>query len=275
MLTFRSQMKNASLNPMRSGFAGDFHRSGFVVKPGFLGRRTLARINAVLDAEPYGWDQYKFHFLNKPAPFLDLISDKAILSICDQWIHPQFRFDHAWGVQFYPGRAARSVKAELHGGPRSDQGFFDYAWDGNGPRCLSLLFALVLEPQKAGDGGLVLVPGSHRRDFRVKAKSRLKPSDLLNPELNAGDLLIFTEALWHGTSPWLARGRRRRILYFKYCAGFATWSDPSDPHGELKVLQKAARTAVERRLFRGPYVGEFRGTRHSMRETTIAGRGPR
>lgn len=38
----------------------------------------------------------------------------------------------------------------------------------------------------------------------------------------AGDAVIFTEALTHGTLPWTATHQRRSIL-FKYSPGHASW----------------------------------------------------
>jgi hypothetical protein len=40
--------------------------------------------------------------------------------------------------------------------------------------------------------------------------------------MNAGDLVIFTEALTHCTLPWRALGPRRTLLY-KYAPGHMTW----------------------------------------------------
>ena len=38
----------------------------------------------------------------------------------------------------------------------------------------------------------------------------------------AGDVVIFTEAMTHGTLPWTASHERRSIL-FKYSPGHASW----------------------------------------------------
>ena len=42
--------------------------------------------------------------------------------------------------------------------------------------------------------------------------------------LAAGDLVVFTEALTHGTLPWQGRGDRRTLLY-KYSPGSSTWAE--------------------------------------------------
>ena len=42
-------------------------------------------------------------------------------------------------------------------------------------------------------------------------------------EVDAGDLIIFTEALVHGTMEWNADYERRSLLY-KYSPGHSSWS---------------------------------------------------
>jgi ectoine hydroxylase-related dioxygenase (phytanoyl-CoA dioxygenase family) len=72
-----------------------------------------------------------------------------------------------------------------------------------------------------GNGGFVCIPGSHKANFDM-------PEDVRTMEygqgcyqhipMKAGDALIFTEALTHGTLPWKATHERRTLLY-RYAAG--------------------------------------------------------
>jgi hypothetical protein len=41
-----------------------------------------------------------------------------------------------------------------------------------------------------------------------------------------GSLIIFNEALVHGTLPWQPADRMRRSILFKYSPGFMTWVTP-------------------------------------------------
>lgn len=50
-----------------------------------------------------------------------------------------------------------------------------------------------------------------------------RPRYGLQPQLAAGDLPIFTEALIHGSMPWAA-ARERRALLYKYSPGHSTWA---------------------------------------------------
>jgi len=40
-----------------------------------------------------------------------------------------------------------------------------------------------------------------------------RPHYVVQPEVEAGDVLFFTEALIHGTAPWTASHERRALLF--------------------------------------------------------------
>jgi hypothetical protein len=67
------------------------------------------------------------------------------------------------------------------------------------------------------------------------------------PVLPAGSLLIFNEALLHGTLPWQPVDRLRRSVLFKYSPGFLTWARPAT---ELPMVDP---TPEERVLFEPPH----------------------
>ena len=61
-----------------------------------------------------------------------------------------------------------------------------------------------------GQGGYVIVPGSHKSNFPVPDGVQHLEGDMLgllhNPALEAGDVLLFTEAATHGAVPWSGGG---------------------------------------------------------------------
>ena len=66
------------------------------------------------------------------------------------------------------------------------------------------------------------------------------PRYVVQPALKAGDALIFTEALIHGTLPWRGAHERRTLLY-KYSPGHTSWAREFyrlDDYGELSEEQK-------------------------------------
>jgi len=64
------------------------------------------------------------------------------------------------------------------------------------------------------------VPGSHKSRFRMPERVRTVDDDMglvVQPVMEAGDVLFFAETATHGTLPWKGKGERRSILY-KYAS---------------------------------------------------------
>jgi ectoine hydroxylase-related dioxygenase (phytanoyl-CoA dioxygenase family) len=60
-------------------------------------------------------------------------------------------------------------------------------------------------------------------DIPVAVRKLQHPAHYVRqPAARAGDVLIFTEALVHGTMPWKADHERRALLY-KYSPGHSSW----------------------------------------------------
>ena len=74
-----------------------------------------------------------------------------------------------------------------------------------------------------GDGGLLLLPGSHKSNFD-RPKSLFNggevtdelPPGVVNITPKAGDALVMPEAMTHGILPWTPADRIRRILVLRY-----------------------------------------------------------
>ena len=107
----------------------------------------------------------------------------------------------------------------------------------------------ALEDVEPGDGGFVGVLGSHKASIN-SYKPPLDSPLVNNPALKAGDMLLFTEALVHGTVRWKSTQRRRSLLY-KYSPGYSTWAKAEN----LETLMDMAQNDLQRDLLRPPYVG--------------------
>ena len=76
---------------------------------------------------------------------------------------------------------------------------------------------------KPGDGGLVVIPGSHKCNF-PRPESLFNGGDLgselpehtVNITPEAGDVVIFSELLTHGAMPWKAQDKKRVVLALRY-----------------------------------------------------------
>ncbi|MCA1595515.1 MAG: phytanoyl-CoA dioxygenase family protein [Chloroflexi bacterium] len=167
------------------------------------------------------------------------------LQIMRVMIGDWLRLDHAYGIQM---TRQMTIRENLHGGPRADQGEHQYQWVRGRMYNGLIVVMYALEDVNPGDGGFVCVPGSHKANvaFEPPFSSHL----VVNPSLRAGDMLIFTEALVHGSSQWKSERRRRSLLY-KYSPGHSAWASAE----RMAPLAELATTDLQRELLRPPSVG--------------------
>ncbi len=119
------------------------------------------------------------------------------------------RFDHAFGIEM---TKTSSISENLHAGPLQNQRAFWYQLALSQGMHNGLIKVIsTLSDVHTGDGGFICVPGSHKGNvyYRPKFDSSL----VVNPELKSGDVLIFTEALAHGSRKWNADHQRLALIY--------------------------------------------------------------
>jgi len=110
-----------------------------------------------------------------------------------------------------------------------------------------------------GAGGFACIPGSHKSNYLRELPSDVRHFErpahyVVQPPVEAGDVLFFTEALVHGTMTWRAKHQRRSLLY-KYSPGHSAWSGEYHDlsrYGELTEQQK--RMLLPPSVGRRPYV---------------------
>ena len=88
-----------------------------------------------------------------------------------------------------------------------------------------------------GDGGLVVVPGSHKAAFDrpealfnggLMAELDNLPDGVVNVTPRAGDAIVMTEMLAHGTLQWKPTDRQRRTLVLRYRPQYKNRTGPSE-----------------------------------------------
>ena len=147
-----------------------------------------------------------------------LIDHPRIVPILAEFLGPKFRIDHDYAMFMNAG----SDSGNLHGLPELGTHRYFHYLDGQVRTGLTVV-TFMLAPARAGDGGFVCIPGSHKGNFPqnlpedVRTLKRV-PSYVVQPEVDAGDVVIFTEALTHGTKDWRGTHERRAFL-FKYNPG--------------------------------------------------------
>ncbi len=99
-------------------------------------------------------------------------------------------------------------------------------------------------------GGFCCIPGSHKANFRCPPEIKddhQESETVVIPPGKAGSLVVFTEALTHGTAPWTADHGRRSLL-FKYSPGQQSWS-----HKHIQPPEGVGLTPRQELLFEPPY----------------------
>ena len=226
----------------------EFDLNGYIVYKDMLTRDQVDHMNGILN-EHLPDETHGFQFLTLDPVFMELMAHPRTLRIIRTMIGEWMRLDHAYGLQMDRLSVERGhVKPNLHGGLRHDHGEHQYQWfDGKMYNGL-IVVMYALEDINPGDGGLICVPGSHKSNFRYRP-----PVDshlVANPSFMAGDMLIFTEALVHGTTTWTSDQRRRALLY-KYSPGYSAWASADG----LDDARAMAANDTQRDLLRPPSVG--------------------
>ena len=164
--------------------------------------------------------------------FRRMLSHPRIVPYLNQIVGPGFRMDHS------PGLITMRKGAEgctLHGssGPHFDPNQYYVYRDGQMHNGLTVV-AWQLSEVEEGDGGLCLIPGSHKANFACPQPIKLwhRRQEIVRPiTCRAGDVVIFTEAVTHGTLPWRSGRERRSLLYryspanLAYVQGYMPWPE--------------------------------------------------
>ena len=111
----------------------------------------------------------------------------------------------------------------LHGGGVERQDFSQtYTFKYGQMFCGLTAVEFQLADEGPGDGGLAVIPGSHKANYPLPEKLSLYEEHreyVKEIHSQVGDAIIFTEALTHGTLVWQGEHQRRTLIY-KYSPSF-------------------------------------------------------
>lgn len=238
-----------------------FDLMGYLVIEQALSRAELDELNTAMDRrriweeaekKPEGphnnWSkQHIGPLLDWGEPFRRLVEHPVVLTYLRELLGDKLRLDHEYAILMKAG----SSELSLHGGatPYDPAQYYHYRNERmyNGLTVVS--FALT--DCEARKGGFCCIPGSHKSNLTLPPAFRSLEKRglwLVQPPMKAGDVLIFTEALTHGTMPWTAQHERRSLLY-KFSPGHQAWG---------KRYRAADETMDEtlRLLLEPPYVAQ-------------------
>lgn len=123
---------------------------------------------------------------------------------------------------------AGSEGFDLHGGRITNDGTelghfeSDLAYSCTNGTIYNPLIAcsVQLVDHDAGDGGFVVLPGSHKANFpppKDIMTGKFTDFDLVQqPVTKAGDVVIFSESTIHGASSWTRSDKQRRIALYRF-----------------------------------------------------------
>ena len=230
-----------------------FDLQGYLVIKDVLSPDEVAELNAIADEKfprPEGaTGQRNSRVTQWGAPFQALIDHPRIVPYLIELIDSKFRLDHDYCIFMHEGDRGGS----LHGG-EGHEGDHWYKYRDGVMRNGLCVVTYFLSPAAQGDGGFACIPGTHKSNFlssippEVRRFERPAPY-VVQPAVEAGDALFFTEALIHGTMTWRARHERRALLY-KYSPGHSAWSQNYYDLSQFENL-----TDQQRRILAPPSVG--------------------
>ena len=170
------------------------------------------------------------------------MDDDRLLPYLVELVGSRLRIDHDYCIFMRRGAGSNN----LHGGPWRYESDHWYRYHDGEMRNGLTVATWNLTDVGPGDGGFACVPGSHKSNFlqhmpRDVARFERREDWVVQPTMAAGDVLIFTEALIHGTTAWTADHERRTLLY-KYSPPHSTWT---------KRRLRSLRTSPRRRIDKG------------------------
>lgn len=225
-----------------------FDTRGFLILRGVLSPEEVSVFNAHLDGlSPEGMpdsdrrDQAMNWLFDVHDDFASLMDHEAVLPYLREFVDDKLRLDGAYALVKLPGE-----RVPLHARPQSPRNGTGWYHVHRGQITSGLTgVEWALTDMPAGTGGFCVVPGSHKANFDL-------PFDELDDyaedlTVSAGDVILFTEALTHG-SRWHGPGYRR-VLIYKYCPGNVAWiSDIWDDHS------RASLSPRQRQMTAPPFV---------------------
>ncbi|MCE9588912.1 MAG: phytanoyl-CoA dioxygenase family protein [Planctomycetes bacterium] len=203
---------------------------GYIVLDQVLNKDQIARmqetmtVQGIKDPENSPSKSRFGNFLSWGEEWRNLIDHPRIMPFLHEMLGPKFRLDHAYGMAM---RAGGEVIGEglHHQSAMFNHGCY-YLTHNNVMHNGLIVVSWALTDAIPGHGGFICIPGSHKGQFPVPPEwYGLKNNPMVRQvPMKAGDVLIFTEALTHGTQAWTNTKNERRSVLLKYCPLYMQWA---------------------------------------------------
>jgi hypothetical protein len=203
-----------------------FDLDGYIVVKDVLTEAEVNAVNAITDEKQKLKEAGKE--VGRPSTwgpvFQSMLDHPKILPYLLEFIGPKIRIDHDYAIFMEMGQS----RGRLHGGDNGLEGDHWYKYRDDVIRTGLTVVTFFGAPAGPGDGGFCCIPGTHKTNFLTSIPQEVREFQrnahyVRQPVVEAGDALIFTEALVHGTTQWTADHQRRAYLY-KYAPGHSSWA---------------------------------------------------
>ena len=250
-----------------------FDLQGYIVIENVLSKEEVVTFNKLLDQQDiqmtgerknFGRAPEGSGFLEWGKPFCDLLDHPRIMPILQFRLGNCFRLDRLFGFQLRKGTPGGELHAD-YGASKTigrDQMHYPKSYLKSEVRSgeyyhvrdNEILNGFVVVSWNLSDtgphtGGVCCIPGSHKSNYRLPQKIYDAPEKapcVIIPSAPAGSVILFTEALTHGSTAWKGPHDRRTLLY-KYCISQMSWSSKLvHPPKNIKL------TSRQQKLFSEP-----------------------
>ena len=200
------------------------------------------------------------HIYEGGEPFERLIDHPAWIEKVKHFVGGQRNFDSVHGPLFIDENFAnirgRGEAIGMHSGGHSPVKRCQFRFHNGEFSCGQINILMGLNNIGPGDGATMVIPGSHKANFihpdhhrhgimLGEATSLDEVEGAIEVHLNAGDALLFVDAIAHGSAARVNAGERR-ISVFRYGPSWGNFRHPYAPSPEfLDRLTPARRKIVQ------------------------------
>lgn len=152
-------------------------------------------------------------------PFRNMLAHPRLVPYLNEMFGKGFRIDHQMFL-LWMDKGAEGFRLHGSSGPGFDPNQYYIFRNGKMHNGLTVV-TFQLTDINPGDGGFVLIPGSHKSNYVCPQEIRRYEKyqeHVRQITCKAGAVVIFSESVTHGTIPWTANHPRRTVLT-RYTAG--------------------------------------------------------
>lgn len=241
-----------------------FDLRGYLVLKNAIASDHLASLNALLDAMPidenHCWAGHVHaqsyggtvgtnlqQIYEAGEPFERLIDHPAWIEKVKKFVGGEGTFDYTHGPLFIDENFANmrgpGEAIGMHSGGHTGVKRTQYRFHNGKFACGQINILMALSDIGPGDGATMVVPGSHKSNFNHPqfAQQKMKADELtsldgvegaIEVHLHAGDVILFVDAISHGSAIRTNPGQRR-ICVFRYGPSWGFLRYPYRPSNAL------------------------------------------